>query len=161
MLQKAIIATVDLCIRYAVQVIGIAAVLTVTAGVYAADHFALDADVNHLISRDLPWRKREAAFESYFPAKEETILAVIDAPTPELAAQASAALVARLSEHKDLLPYVSEAGGGPLFEKNGLLFLPTNEVLETTKKLAGAKPILQALVQEPNLRGLSTALNYG
>ena len=161
MLQKAIIATVDLCIRYAVQVIGIAVVLTVTAGVYAADHFALDADVNHLISRDLPWRKREAAFESYFPAKEETILAVIDAPTPELAAQASAALVARLSEHKDLLPYVSEAGGGPLFEKNGLLFLPTNEVLETTKKLAGAKPILQALVQEPNLRGLSTALNYG
>jgi uncharacterized protein len=161
MLQKAIIATVDICIRYAVQVIGIAAVLTVTAGVYAADHFALDADVNHLISRDLPWRKREAAFESYFPAKEETILAVIAAPTPELAAQASAALVARLSEHKDLLPYVNEAGGGPLFEKNGLLFLPTNEVLETTKKLAGAKPILQALVQEPNLRGLSTALNYG
>src|ERR1700736_5536075 len=161
MLQKAIIATVDLCIRYAVQVIGIAVVLTVIAGVYAADHFALDADVNHLISHDLPWRKREAAFESYFPAKEETILAVIDAPTPELAAQASAALVARLSEHKDLLPYVSEAGGGPFFEKNGLLFLPINEVLETTKKLAGAKPILQALVQEPNLRGLSTALNYG
>ena len=161
MLQKAIIATVDLCIRYAVQVIGIAVVSTVIAGVYAADHFALDADVNHLISRDLPWRKREAAFESYFPAKEETILAVIDAPTPELAAQASAALVARLSERKDLLPYVSEAGGGPFFEKNGLLFLPTNEVLETTKKLAGAKPILQALVQEPNLRGLSTALNYG
>ena len=161
MLQKAIIATVDLCIRYAVQVLGIAAVLTVIAGVYAADHFALDADVNHLISHDLPWRKREAAFESYFPPKEETILAVIDAPTPELAAQASAALVARLSEHKDLLPYVSEAGGGPFFEKNGLLFLPINEVLETTKKLAGAKPILQALVQEPNLRGLSTALNYG
>ena len=86
MLQKAIIATVDLCIRYAVQVIGIAVVSTVIAGVYAADHFALDADVNHLISRDLPWRKREAAFDSYFPPKEETILAVIDAPTPELRA---------------------------------------------------------------------------
>src|SRR5947207_15989062 len=38
MLQKAIIATVDLCIRYAVQVIGIAVVSTVIAGVYAADH---------------------------------------------------------------------------------------------------------------------------
>ena len=161
MLQKAIISSVALCIRYAVQVIGIAVVLAVVAGLYAADHFNLDADVNHLISHDLPWRKREAVFESYFPPKEETILAVIDAPTPELASQATAAVVARLAEHKDLLPYVSEAGGGPFFEKNGLLFLPTNEVLETTRKLAAAKPILQSLVQEPNLRGLSTALNYG
>jgi len=161
MLQKAIISSVALCIRYAVQVIGIAVILAVAAGLYAADHFTLDADVNHLISHDLPWRKREAVFESYFPPKEETILAVIDAPTPELASQATVALVARLAEHKDLLPYVSEAGGGPFFEKNGLLLLPTNELLETTRKLAAAKPILQSLVQEPNLRGLSTALNYG
>jgi hypothetical protein len=161
MLQKAIVSTVDLCIRYAWQVIGLAAVLAVVAGVYAAEHFTLDADVNHLISRDLPWRQREATFEGYFAAKEETILAVVDAPTSELASQASAALVARLSEQKELLPYVSEAGGGPFFEKNGLLFLPTNEVIETTKKLGGAKPILQSLAQDPNLRGLSTALNYG
>ena len=56
---------------------------------------------------------------------------------------------------------MSEAGGGPFFEKNGLLFLPTNEVVETTKRLADAKPIIQALAQDPNLRGLTTALNYG
>ena len=85
MLQKAIIATVDLCIRYAVQVIVDCCRFDRGPGVYAADHFALDADVNNLISTDLPWRQREAAFESYFPPKEETILAVIDAPTPELA----------------------------------------------------------------------------
>ena len=107
MLQRAIISTVGFCIRYAAQVIGLALVLALVAGIYAANHFALDADVNKLISKDLPWRKNEAKFESYFPPKEETILAVIDAPTSELASEAGAAVVARLSEQKDLFHYVS------------------------------------------------------
>ena len=161
MLQKAIISTVGFCIRYAAQVIGLALVLALVAGIYAANHFALDADVNKLISKDLPWRKNEAKFESYFPPKEETILAVIDAPTSELASEAAAAVVARLSEQKDLFHYVSEAGGGLFFQKNGLLFLPTQEVQDTAKRLGQAKPIIQALAQDSNLRGLVSALNYG
>src|SRR5437660_8837641 len=88
MLQKAIITPVDFCIRYAMQAIGIAIFLSLIAGLYAASHFALDADVNKLISKDLPWRQREATFDRYFPSKEEIILAVLDAPTSELASQA-------------------------------------------------------------------------
>src|SRR5271157_5753812 len=161
MLQKAIIATVDFCIRYAKQAMAIAVLLAVVAGIYAASHFALDADVNKLISKDLPWRQREAAFDRYFPPKEETILVVLDAPTSELASQATAALVAKLSEQKELFHFISEAGGGPFFEKNGLLFLPTKDVVETTRKLGEAKSVIQALAQDPHLRGLATALNYG
>jgi hopanoid biosynthesis associated RND transporter like protein HpnN len=161
MLQKAIIATVDLCIRHAKQATAIAVFLAVVSGIYATTHFALDADVNKLISKELPWRQREAAFERYFPPKEEVILVVLDAPTSELASQASAALVAKLSGQKELFHYISEAGGGPFFEKNGLLFLPTHQVIETTRMLGEAKPILQALAQDPSLRGLTAALNYG
>src|SRR2546423_10975003 len=120
MLQKAIITTVDFCIRYAMQVIGIAGLFALVCGIYAASHFALDADANKLVSKDLPWRQREATFDSYFPSKYEIILAVVDAPTSELASQASTALVAKLSQQKDLFHSVSEAAGGPFFEKNGL-----------------------------------------
>src|SRR5215468_6464475 len=161
MLQKAIISTVDFCTRFATQVIVVALLLGLVSGVYAARHFAIDADVNKLISFDLPWRQRESAFEKFFPPKEETILAVIDAPTSELATQATAALVEKLAAQKNLFTSIIEAGGGPFFEKNGLLFLPTDEVVATTKKLAQAKPMLQALAQDSNLRGLTTALNYG
>jgi hopanoid biosynthesis associated RND transporter like protein HpnN len=161
MLQQAIVTTVDYCTRFAKQVLGLALLFGLGCGIYAANHFAIDADVNKLISHDLPWRQREAAFQQFFPAKEETILAVIDAPTSELANQATAALVQRLSEQKDLFHSIIEAGGGPFFQKNGLLFLPTQEVLETTKKLGEAKALIQALAQDPNLRGLTTALNYG
>ncbi len=161
MLKTAIIATVDACTRRAVQVIGLALILAIGSGVYAARHFAIDADVNKLISKDLPWRQREAAFDKSFPPKEETILAVVDAPTSELAAQSTAALIQKLSGDTKLFRAITELGGGPFFRRNGLLFLPTQQVVETTRKLGEAKPIIQALAQDSNLRGLTTALNYG
>ena len=161
MLQKAIVTVVDYCTRYAAQVIGVALLLGLVAGIYAARHFAIDADVNKLISQELPWRQREAAFDKFFPPKEETILAVVDAPTSELATQATTALIQKLSDQKDLFRSIMEAGGGPFFQKNGLLFLPTEEVVQITKKLGEGKPVIQALAQDPNLRGLTTALNYG
>ena len=161
MLKKAIVSTVEFCTRYSVQVVGVAILLAVLCGVYAGYHFAIDADVNKLISQELPWRKREAQFDSYFPPKEETTLAVLEAPTSEQASQATAALIEKLSEQKDLFRAIMEAGGGPFFQKNGLLFLPTQQVAELTKKLGEGKPVIQSLAQDPNLRGLTTALNYG
>jgi len=161
MLQRAIVTIVDYCTRYAAQIIGVAALLGVVTGMYAAGHFAIDADVNKLISKELPWRQREVAFEKSFPPKEETILAVIDAPTSELATQVTAALIQKLAPQKDHFHSILEAGGGPFFAKNGLLFLPTEEVVGLTKKLGEAKPLIQTLAQDSNLRGLTTALNYG
>ena len=161
MLKKVIVATVDYCTRHAAQVIGIMIVFGLVSGFYTARHYAIDADVNKLISQELPWRQRELAFDKLFPPKEETILAVIDAPTSELASQATAALIQKLSDKKDLFRSIMEAGGGPFFQKNGLLFLPTEEVVTITKKLGEGKPVIQALAQDSNLRGLTTALNYG
>jgi uncharacterized protein len=161
MLQKVIVVTVDYCTRYATQVVGIAVLLGLVTAIFAAGHFAIDADVNKLISKELPWRQREVAFQQAFPPKEETILAVVDAPTSELATQATAALIQKLSERKDHIHSIFEAGGGPFFQKNGLLFLPAAEVTALTKKLGEAKPIIQTLAQDSNLRGLTTALNYG
>src|SRR6266516_6705565 len=161
MLQQAIVNIVDYCTRYAAQVIGIAALLGLATAIYAAGHFAIDADVNKLISKELPWRQREVAFEKSFPPKEETMLAVIDAPTSELVTQATTALIEKLAVQKDVFRSILEAGGGPFFQKNGLLFLPTEEVVGVAKKLGDGKPLIQALAQDSNLRGLTTALNYG
>jgi uncharacterized protein len=161
MLQQAIVTTVDYCTRYAKQVVGIAILFGLVTAIYAAGHFAIDADVNKLISKDLPWRQREAAFNKFFPSQEESMLAVLDAPTSELATQATAALIQKLSAQKDHFHSIMEGGGGPFFQKNGLLFLPTDEVLGFTKKLGEAKPVIQVLAQDSNLRGLTTALNYG
>ena len=68
-----------------VKIIIAFAILTAASGVYVVRHFAIDTDVNALISADLPWRQRELAYQSAFPQSTQAILAVVDAPTPELA----------------------------------------------------------------------------
>src|SRR5262245_59379804 len=143
MLQQAIVTIVDYCTRYAAQIIGIAALLGLVTAIYAAGHFAIDADVNKLISKELPWRQREVAFEKSFPPKEETILAVIDAPTSELATQATAALIQKLAPQQNHFLSILEAGGGPFFAKKGLLFLATGEVVGLTKYVGEERQVLQ------------------
>ncbi len=61
------------------------------SGYYAVHHFAINTDINTLISPDLDWRKRDIQFEQAFD-REKLILAVVEAPTPELAGSAANAL---------------------------------------------------------------------
>jgi len=90
-----VVRAIDLCVQYAWPVIVAAILLTVVSSWYAATHFAMTTDVNQLISPNIPWRQREAALEKAFP-QFETIVAVFDAPTPELVDEATTALVVRL-----------------------------------------------------------------
>src|SRR5436309_11428860 len=120
MLRTAIVATVTRCTRHAWLVIALATLAAGVSGVYAARHFAINTDINTLISPDLPWRQREIAFEKAFPQHLRSILVVLDAPTPELATQATAALVGRLSSNS-LFKSVAQPGGGQFFRQNGLL----------------------------------------
>ena len=124
MLKSIIVAIVTRCTHYAWTVIAVTTIISAVAGVYAAKHFGINTDINTLISPDLPGGKREIAFERAFPQHLQSILVVVDAPTPELASQATAALVDRLSANKEAFKSIAQPGGGEFFRRNGLLFLP-------------------------------------
>ena len=83
---------VDFCTRHAWVVILAAALLGAAAAAYTARHFAISTDVSKLLSPDLPWRQRELAYQAAFPQQTESIVAVVEGPTPELAAAAATAL---------------------------------------------------------------------
>src|SRR5437588_562038 len=161
MLRAAIVATVTRCTRHAWVVIALATLAAAVSGVYAVRHFAINTDINTLISQDLPWRKRELAFEQAFPQHLRSILVVLDAPTPELATQATAALVGRLTADHDHFRSVAQPGGGEFFRKNGLLFLPTAETEKVAGQLAQAEPLISQLATDPSLRGLIEVLQMG
>jgi hopanoid biosynthesis associated RND transporter like protein HpnN len=161
MLRTAIVAIVTRCTRRAWLVIALSAVLGVVSGAYAVRHFAINTDINKLIAQDLPWRKRDLAFEQAFPQHLQSILAVVDAPTPELASQAAAALVERLAQNKDLILAISQPGGGEFFRRNGLLFLPTEETEKVAQQLTQAEPLVAQLATDPTLRGLVEVLQMG
>jgi uncharacterized protein len=158
MLRSTIARIVDFSIRQHWPVIGTALIVAILASIYATQHFAIDTNIDHLISTELSWRKHEREFDRVFPQRSELILVVIEAATPENAKQATEALAAKLSERRDVLKAVSVAGGGDLFQRNGLLYLSKEELASATSGLTSAQPLLGTLATDLSLRGVLDAL---
>ncbi|MBI3435203.1 MAG: MMPL family transporter [Proteobacteria bacterium] len=161
MRRSLITRAVEFSSRNAWAVIAVSAVLAVVAGVYGARNFRIVSDVNQLISPNLEWRQREIAYREAFPHRGETILVVLDAPTPEAVGAAADRLVARLSDNPALFPSVQILGGGSFFARNALLFPATQDVARTTAGLARLRPFIGALSADPSVRGVMDALSMG
>lgn len=159
MLKSAVPRIVRVCTRHAWLVILAGTLLAVGSTAYSVKHFAITTDINQMLSPHLPWRQREIAFRSVFPQRQ--ILAVVDAPTPELAKLATASLVEALAKRSDVIRKVREPGGGDFFARNALMFLPAQEVQRTAKGIVDAEPIIGTLAQDPSLRGELDALTLG
>jgi len=155
MVQTAIVALIDFCTKYAYKTIAVAMLIAAAACYYSVEHFAINTDINTLISEKLPWRQRELKFEKSIQKAHDNILVVVEAPTSELAALARSALADKLSENKKLFPSVTQLGGTPFFAQNGLLFRSKEEVGGITRQFAAAAPLVRVPVVDPSLRGLS------
>jgi uncharacterized protein len=151
---------VRLCCAHPVITLLLASLLTVGAGVYAAQNFAIQTDTGKLISPDLPWRQRELQLDAAFPHQSDALLVVIDGKTPELADRAAKSLSAALGKHPPQIKSVYDPAGGAFFEKNGLLFLSVDEVQKTADQLIRAQAFLGTLAADPTLRGLAQALRF-
>src|SRR5262245_57027797 len=160
MLRTIITRTVAFCTRFPWTVVAISCVLAFVSTVYAVPNFAITTDINQLISPHLSWRQRELAFEKAFPDRYQTILIVVQAPTVELVSQASATLAQSLAGRPELFRAVNPAGGGEFFRKNGLLYLPTEEVERTAARLTEGAPLVNALAADPSIRGLIQGLSF-
>jgi uncharacterized protein len=154
-----VIRAIAFCIHYPWWVIVGAIALAIVSTWYAVTHFSMTTDINQLISSNSPARLRELEFEKAFP-QFDTIVAVLDAPTPELVQAAASTLAKRLSEQKDLYRSVEEPQGGEFLSQNGLLFLTTAQLEKQMGLLTQAQRLFQVLAADPSLRGVLRALQY-
>jgi len=161
MLRSVVTGIVGFCTRFPWPIIALAMIAAAGSVGYSARHFAINTDINKLISRELDWRQREAEFEKAFPGHFGSTLVVIDAPTVEYAARAAAELSARLKANPQLYPSVDDIGGSEFFARNGLLYRPTEDVAGFAKGLGQAAPLVSTLVGDPSLRGLTRTLSLG
>src|SRR5205809_5346059 len=121
MLKKWVASVVSVCTQHAWIVIAVAVLLTLVTSIYSYHNFALNTDVNQLISPDLPWRQRELAADRAFSHRNESILVVVEAPTSELASQASVALSQKLAAQPELFNAVRNPAESDFFAHNALL----------------------------------------
>ncbi|MBR1191662.1 MMPL family transporter [Bradyrhizobium sp. AUGA SZCCT0240] len=160
MLTSLVVSIVRTCTRFATLIVVVSLLLAIGAGFYAARNFSINTDINTLISPDLDWRKRDNQFEKAFD-REKLILAVVEAPTPELTSAAAKALADKLAGDAKNFESVQPLGSGEFFEKNGLLFLPVEEVGKVAGQLEAAAPLIEIMAGDPSIRGLTGALETG
>jgi uncharacterized protein len=159
-LTNIVVSVVRTCTRFALPVVVFSLLLSIGAGFYTARNFSINTDINKLIAPDLDWRKRDNQFEEAFD-RDRLILAVVEGATPELTSSAAKALADKLATDKKNFESVTPLGSGEFFEKNGLLFLPTEEVGKVTGQLEAAAPLIEIMAGDPSIRGLTGALETG
>jgi hopanoid biosynthesis associated RND transporter like protein HpnN len=159
-LTSFVVWIVRTCTRFATLTLLAGLVLAIAGGYYTAKHFAINTDINTLISERMDWRQRDVQFDKAFD-RDSTILAVVEAATPELTSSAAAALEARLRDDKKNFVSMQPLGSGDFFEKNGLLFLPSREVGQITGQFEQAAPLIEIMAGDPSIRGLTGALETG
>ncbi|HEV8679848.1 MAG TPA: MMPL family transporter [Stellaceae bacterium] len=157
--RSPVVGVVDLCSRHPWPVIVLTLVLSGFSADYAIRHFAIKTDVNNLFPASLPWTARAFDYMKAFPQRD--ILVVVDAPTAEFADLAAARLGAALKADRTHFRTVVEPQGGPFFARNGMLFLPTEQLAQTAGGMGKAAFLIGALSADPSLRGALDALSYG
>jgi hopanoid biosynthesis associated RND transporter like protein HpnN len=125
---------------------------------YAWNYLYVDADTGHLVSDRLPWRQANAALERDFPHLLDDMQVVIDAASPEIAAEAQRRLTAELSARPDVFSFVYAPGGGDYFERHGLLFSGVEELEDLRHRMGGSRELWLTLEEDPSLGGLAGAL---
>ncbi len=160
MLTSFIVRLVTCSIRRPLWIVALSLLIAVASGVYVVRHFKISTDVSQLIEADTQWSSLSNAMDRAFPQRNQTILAVVEAPAPEFATTAATELAAalRTPDHVAHIAQISEPGGGALFEHNGLLFLSTPKLADLTGQLINARPLLNTLAKDPSLTGLATTL---
>jgi hypothetical protein len=160
MLTRWIIRVVGFCARHSWSVIVVCLLLAAGATVHTVRDYAINANIDDLMSPHLDWRKREITYHNEFPQSLQLILVVVDGPTPEKTDAAAQALTQDLAKRTDLFRSVAIQGGDEFFRRNGLLYVPPDRLAGMTEQLTHAGPLIGALASDPSLRGLVQALSF-
>ncbi len=140
------------------MVLMIGAVLAVLAAGLST-RLSVTTDLSILFNPSLPWKQREAEMRRLFPQREDLLVAVVDAATPEAADVTAAGLAAALARDKAHFHLVRRPDASPFFDQNGLLFLDAPALSAVLDQTIDAQPFLGQLVADPSARGLFAALS--
>jgi len=157
-MTPAIVQIVDFCARRKWIVLALGAVLLLGTAVFDAARFAINTDIDGLISQSLPWHQRQLELSKAFPQK--AMSAVVKAPTAENAEMATDELAQSLANDQNRFRAVGQPDSGDFFERNTLLFASPSEISKSVVGLAHARPILSRLAADPSLRGVMNALSF-
>src|SRR3954452_6214013 len=159
MLIRLLVSLVDFSRRHALSVMLAGLLLAGFSGWFAATHLGVSTDTDLMFADSLPWRQRAMELAKDFPQFQNLLVAVVDARAPEEADATANELARRLKADPSDFPSVRRPDSNPFLEKEGLLFLPAQDLSALMDQTIDAQPFLGQLVADPSARGLFSALS--
>lgn len=146
--------------KNAVWVLVTIVLFSLGAGSYAALRFKINVDASAMFPEDLPQRVVTREFFQQFPMLKDTMLVVVEAPTPTLAQVAALQLSQQLrkSEGKTFHT-VFAPGADPFMNRLAFLSQSVDQLEEIADHLARVQPYVGELNQDPSLRGVLHVLD--
>jgi hopanoid biosynthesis associated RND transporter like protein HpnN len=138
-------------------ILGLALLLSVFSVIYTIRNMEFLTGRDDLMPKNAPFKVDYRAYRAEFGDQEE-IVAVIESDDAERATRAADALFERLNREKGVFREVFYPGGLPYFRKNGLLFMPLEEISQLRNTLTMAAPVLKDLAAAPSVQTLFTSL---
>lgn len=134
-----------------------ALLLSVLSVLYTKSRMEFLTGRDQLMPANTSFNRDYQAYEKEFGDQEE-IVAVIECDDSQLCGAFGDRLYTALSADKKHFRDVFYPFGLPFFKKNGLLFMPPEEIRGLKENLTLAKPVLKALSASPSVQTLFTTL---
>jgi len=147
------------CVRRPWLVLSGFCLLAVLAARLTVSNIAINTDTTDMLSAELPWRIAYTDYQRAFPYFSDSLVVVIDAPTPDLADAASRRLSRALAADTSHFEEVFAPQADRFFREHQFLYLDTGELEQLTSDLAGAQALLGRLAEDPGLNGLLALLD--
>jgi len=138
-------------------ILALSLVLSVVSVIYTKQNMEFLTGRNDLMPQNAPFQVDYRAYSSEFGDQEE-IVVVIESTDAEKATRFGDALTERLSREKGVFREVFYPGGLPYFRRNGLLFMPLEDIKNLRGTLTMAAPVLKDLAAAPSVQTLFTSL---
>ena len=118
---------------------------------YTVNAIGINTNNSDMISAKVDWRRTYLDYQQAFPQYTDSLVAVIDADNADLADDATRKLAQALRSEPALFNNVYIPGGGEFFDRNGLLYLSTDELQSLADRLIEVQPFLGRLAPDPSL----------
>ncbi len=138
-------------------ILALALLLSALSVFYTKQNMEFLTGRDDLMPRNAPFQVDYRAYRAEFGDQEE-IVAVIESDDAEKSTRATDALFERLNREKGVYREVFYPGGLPFFRKNGLLFMPLEDIQRLRQTLTMAAPVLKELAAAPSVQTLFTSL---
>ncbi|HJT50724.1 MAG TPA: MMPL family transporter [Nitrosospira sp.] len=144
--------------RYAAWILLAALLVSLACVVYISRNLGMNTDTTDMLSKDLPFRVNMKHYSEMFPQDVDTLLIVIDAPTPEQAQSAAERLAARLKKDTENFQDVYPTNVEDFFTRNGLLYESVPELQQIIDRVAAAQPLVAYIAADPTLPAFADVL---